>query len=155
MGTNGRMMDDVTARMAGAAHRDAEPDAVDAASRYGTSDRTQRRWWNDGPPIARDFGSYVMTCPKPFRILADVKTAAKVRHLEKMGNAELVEHFHDLRCQEKAIEGTDNANDCKRGMTMLDRAIDKERDAAVNEEEAACLRIFAARRMTEEEVFNG
>lgn len=144
---------DVLAAAAARAHADAEPDDQEAAARHGVSRRSGTRWRHEGPPAVRGFQTYLRLSPNPWRLVAETRTTAKHETIRKLSHAGLVERIRELRAAEKSIEGVDNGHDVTPGLPWLDRAAQKERDAAVNEELAACFRECACRRLTEEEVF--
>lgn len=144
---------DVLHLAAGAAHADVDPDDRVAAQRRGG---TRRKWTYaraQGPRALRDFQTYLLESPEPFRLEAHIKSLVKQMAIRKLSRADLIARFHELRGREKQLEGADNGNDVRAGLSWLDRAAQKERDAAVEEELAAVMREFAARGITEAEVF--
>lgn len=151
----GRRMDALRAA-AGLAHRDAARTSSSGAASYGTDARTQRRWFEEGPPVVREFTVFLSLADDVWRWVAHVKTTAKVLTLQKLTDEQLIERIRELRAREKAVEGEDNANDVRRGLTPLERAMAKERDAALDEELAAAFRVWAERPwLTEAEVLHG
>lgn len=151
---------DVLVHGAALAHADAERGQTDAAvaRRYsGAGRRTSRRaaseWKRVAPPEAREFHAYLLVVSDPYRIEASVRATVKQRAVGKLSTPELIARYIELRALEKAIEGVDNGNDVRVGMEWLERATQKERDSAVDAELAACCREFAARGLSEGEVF--
>ena len=69
------------------------------------------------------------------------------------GKYEIVDRIRELLVEDPILEGIDNANRFRRGLSMLDRAVDSERDAAVDLELTALYRECAARNLGEVEVF--
>lgn len=138
---------------AAAAHADVDPDDRLAAERRGG---TRRKWTYaraQGPRAVREFQNYLLHTPEPFRLEAHIKSLVKQMTIRKLSREDLIERFHELRAREKELEGGDNGNDVRTGLSWLDRAAQKERDAAVEEELAAVMREFAARGITEADVF--
>lgn len=146
---------DALASSAAAAHADAEPDDAASAVRHGWSRRTSNRARHEGPQQLRAFQVYLLNSPEPYRLEAHIRSLVKQRAMRNRSTTDLISDYHELRQREKATEGADNANDVRTGMAWLDRAAQKERDAAVDEELAAVMREFAARGITEREVFEG
>lgn len=140
------------AKAAARAHADAEPDDQQAAQRYGKARRTATHWRSTGPPQVRGFQTYLYLSSDPYRMVAEVKATAKHKAVEKETTPELIEGIRLLLRREKEAEGVDNGNDCRRGMNWLDRAAQKERDAAIDEELAARFRECACRGLKESEV---
>lgn len=146
---------DILGMSAALLHVDLDPDDQLAVHRRGKSRRTWNRARHEGPTEVRAFQTYLLQSTDPYRLLAHVKALVKGIAIRKLTRAELVERFHELRAREKELEGKDNGNDVRRGLGWLERAAQKERDAAVEEELAAVMREFAARGITEAEVFDG
>lgn len=151
------MIRDVIDALAAAAHGDTEPDDSAAVARGAApSRRTANRWRQAGRGSpAEAFGSFLLDCRDPFRMLAHVKALAKRAALAKLTNAELIERYRDLRIAEKQREAADTILDMDAAAGWLDRAAASERDAALDEECAAIERVFAERRITPAEVFGG
>lgn len=144
---------DVTARMAAHAHGDAQPNDKKAATDHRVSRRTANRWRHEGPPEIRDAQRFLYQSANPFRYRATLAAAAKQRAVSGLTDSEVVERIHELLPMEKEVEGRDNGNDTRRGIGLLDRALEKDRDAALNEELSALYREAASRGMTEKDVF--
>lgn len=148
---------DVIAAAAAAAHVDAEggrPDR-DAARRFSTSRRTVNRWTHDGPPAVREFSLYLLHSPDPYRVAVDALAIAKQHAIARKSTPDLIADYRALMQQECRVEAEDRMDDVQRGVSWLDRAAASARDAAVDAEKAACEREFAARGVTEAEVFGG
>lgn len=143
---------DVLNATAARAHADAEPNDRDAVARHGKSRRTWARARLEGPIEVRAFQTYVWASPDPYRLVAETKTTAKHRVIARLSDAELIERYIELRPRDKRLEAEDSADDFTRGVPWLDRSASSERDAAVNEEKAACEREFACRGIGEERV---
>lgn len=137
------------------AHADAEPDDVESARRHGTSRRTSNRSRHEGPRQLRAFQVYLLNSPEPYRLEAHVRSLVKQRAMRNRSTTDLIADYHELRAREKTTEGADSANDVTSGIGWLERAAQKERDAAVDGELAAVMREFAARGITEREVTEG
>lgn len=161
--TNGvdRRRRDVLTLSVAHAHNDAARGLTDTevARRYSEAvrpikARTVNDWHRIGPPEARAFAAYLLACSDPYRLEAHVKALVKGIAIRKLNREQLIDRFHELRAREKELEGADNGNDVRRGMCWLERAAQKERDAAVEEELAAVMREFAARGLTESEVMD-
>lgn len=140
---------------AAAVHADSEPDDAASAARHGWSRRTSNRARHEGPRQLRAFQLYLLNSPEPYRLEAHVRSLVKQRAMRNRSTSDLIADFHELRGREKATEGQDNANDVRHGLDWLERAAQKERDAAVEEELAAMMREFAARGVSERDVFEG
>lgn len=158
--TTGLRGRDVLIEGAAAAHADAELGRTDAdvARRYTnagrkTSRRAASEWRRVAPPESREFHAYLLVVSDPYRIEASVRATVKQRVLSKLSDADLIDRFHELRGVEKELEGIDNATDLRRGVDWIARAAQKERDAAIESELAACFREFATRGLGEQDVF--
>lgn len=144
------------------AHNDAERGHTDAdvARRHSTPGRplkvrTVNDWHRIGPPEVRAFASYLLACSDPYRLEAMVRSVVKQRAVERLSNAELIERYRELLAVEPRAEADDRVDDVGRGVCWLKRAAASERDSAIDAEKAACEREFAARGITEREVFEG
>lgn len=142
------------------AHNDAERGRTDAdvVRRYATADRplkvrTVNDWHRIGPPEARAFAAYLLTCSDPFRLEANVRATIKQRALSMLSNSELIDRYRELLALEPRVEADDRVMNLTRGACWMKRAAASERDAAIDAEKAACEREFAARGITEAEVF--
>lgn len=153
---------DVIAAVAGLAHADAERGhtAADVARRYsGAGRRTSRRaaseWTRTGTPEHREFTAYLLVVSDPYRIEASIRSTIKQRAISRLSNAELIHRYHELLAIEPRVEADDRVLCVTRGACWLQRAAASERDAAIDAEKAACEREFAARGITEAQVFDG
>jgi hypothetical protein len=153
---------DVLTAVVGMAHADAERGrtAADVARRYTRSGRkTSRRaaseWTRVGTPEHREFTAYLLVVSEPYRIEASVRATIKQRAISKLSDAELIDRYRDLLALEPRVEADDRVMGVTRGASWLDRAAASERDAAIDAEKAACEREFAARGITEGQVYGG
>lgn len=144
------------------AHNDAERGRSDSdlARRYTAAVRpvkvrTVNDWHRIGPPEARAFAAYLLVVSDPYRIEAAVRATVKQRALSKLSDAELIDRYRELLAIEPRVEADDRVKDVSRGLCWLQRAAASERDAAIDAEKAACEREFAARGLTERDVFDG
>ena len=143
---------DVTAMLAAGVHSDADP----TGSVMGRSSRRVRQWKSDGAGSPQDqFDRWFdqLSKDRRFRIISHLKALAKAEAVESLSDADLIARFHELRAAEKTREGEDTCLDLRRGVSWVDRARMKERDACLDEEVAAVCREFASRGITEAEVF--
>lgn len=140
---------DVTNGLAARAHSDANPSAKQSARRNRRGLSTEYRWRDSGPP---QLTSYLLNAPDKYRLVAHAKAIA-MEEIRKESRAEIIKKTRALLRQEKAVEGADNGNDVTRGINWLDRAAQKERDAAIDEELAARFRRCAELRIPETEIF--
>ena len=101
------------------------------------------------------FSQYLLDAERPWESLAHFLSIAKWRTIVDLSDVDLIERFWALLEMEKHIEGADNLMDCQNGHTWLERAQQKKRDAAINEELAAVCTEFAARGLTEATVNEG
>ena len=147
---------DVIAMGAALAHKDADGSSAVMAARMGRTDRTARRWKSDGTggPVDQH-DHYLLSVEHPFRVVAHVKTIAKIRAVINRPAKELIARFHEILLAEKGREAVDTSNDLRRGLTMLARAQAAESDAALDEEKAAICYECAARGITESQLFGG
>lgn len=160
--TNGvdlRRRDTLTLSVAHA-HNDSERGQTDRdlAQRYSAAIRpvkvrTVNDWHRIGPPEARAFAAYLLVCSDPFRVEAWVRATAKQRVLANLSDAELIERYRELLAIEPRVEADDRVKDVSRGICWIKRAAASERDAAIDAEKAAAEREFAARGITEAQVF--
>lgn len=146
---------DALVAAAAAVHADAEPDDAASARRHGCSRRTSNRARHEGPRQLRAFQVYLLNSPEPYRLEAHIRSLVKQRAMRNRSTTDLIADFHELRAREKTTEGADSANDVTTGLGWLERAAQKERDAAVEAELAAIMREFAARGVTERDVMEG
>jgi hypothetical protein len=153
---------DILTMAAGMAHADAERGrtASEVARRYSTAGRpTSRRaaseWRRVGLPEHREFTAYLLVCSDPFRIEASVRVTVKQRAIGKLTTPELITRYRELLAHEPRVEAEDRVLSVSRGVRWVERASASERDSAIDAEKAACEREFAARGVTEDEVFGG
>lgn len=153
---------DILTMAAGMAHADAERGrtASEVARRYSTAGRpTSRRaaseWRRVGLPEHREFTAYLLVCSDPFRIEASVRVTVKQRAIGKLTTPELIARYHELLAHEPRVEADDRVLSVSRGRRWVERAAASERDSAIDAERAACEREFAARGVTEDDVFGG
>lgn len=153
---------DVVAAAVGLAHADAERGhtAAEVARRYSTAGRKASRrraneWTRVGPPELREITSYLLVVSNPYRIEASIRTTVKQRAIGKLSTPALIERYHELLELEPTVEAQDRLGEVVRGMPWVERAALSERNAAVDAEKAACEREFAARGITERDVFEG
>lgn len=153
-GVDPRRRDALTASVA-IAHDDSEARQTDAqvGARHGLEARTVNDWRRTGPPEARAFASFLFESSDPYRWIASMKALAKQKVFRARSDEQLIDRFHELRGHEKRLEGVDNGQDLTPGLSWIDRAAAKERDAAVDEEISALMREFAARGISEARVF--
>lgn len=146
---------DAIHRGAALAHADSESGTVDreAALRYGTSRRSHARWRESGPPALREFTAYLLVSTDAWRVEAHVRSITKQRALARLSDPDLVARYHDLLAHEPRVEADDRVLDVSRGVCWMERAAASERDSAIDAEKAACEREFAARGLTEDDVF--
>lgn len=146
---------DVLAMGAALAHADAERGMKDreAMQRYGTSRRSHSRWRTEGPPPVRDVAGYLLACSDPYRVEAYLRSVIKMRALSRLSDADLILRYHELLAHEPRVEAEDRIDDVTRGVCWLQRAAVSERDSAIDAEKAACEREFAARGLSESDVF--
>jgi len=143
---------DILIAAAARVHEDA--DSVSTATMLGKTDRTGRRWKSDGRGSPQHaYSRYFLANPHKYRLLSHLKALAKAEAIQLLTNTALIARYHELHEMEKNLECQDTVTDLKRGVSWLDRAAMKERDAAIDEEIAAVCRELAARGITEEEVF--
>lgn len=149
-----RRRDVVTASVA-LAHADAERGHTNAevAARYALEPRTVSDWRRTGPPEARAFAGFLFESSDPWRWIASMKALARQRVFRDWTDDELIQHFHALRAKEKELESLDTVQDLRPGVSWLDRAAAKERDAGVDEKLSGLMREFAARGISEARVF--
>jgi hypothetical protein len=140
------MRRDITAMAAAVAHEDAHGavSQLEAAERHGRSDRTMRYWSTEGPPPMRQWAEYISRVPDPWRVAQWGIVEAKRATVCRLDDAGLIERIRDLRAYEKSVEASDNTLDAL-GCPLMESAAEKQRDAAINAELAACLMEAAAR----------
>ena len=138
------------------AHGDAHPRRKKAAANNAVTTRTERRWRTPadakGSPLDR-YSQYLETAQDPWRLLACNRVTVIQRTLQRWTNAQITDRIRELLVEDAIVEGIDNANRFRRGLSMLDRAVDSERDAAVDLELTALYRECAARNLGEVEIF--
>lgn len=142
---------------AATAHSDATPRLKRYAALYGVTQRTARRHRTPkdakGSPLDQHF-RYLDSIDDPWRVAAATMTYAKQLALKDLTNAQLIERIAELHEADALGEGEDNATRMRRGVSLLERAVATERDAAHDLELAACYREAAARGLRESDVMD-
>ena len=138
------------------AHAEAHPKHKRAAFDNGVTTRTERRWRTpseaQGSP-QEIYDRYLATAQDPWRLEAHNRATILQANLGSLTDRAIVARIHELNVDNAIVEGADNANRVRRGVSPADRATAHERDAAVEIELAALWRECAARGISEAEVF--
>lgn len=155
MTTTARQED--TRRYASAkAHRDAHPKKKRAARENGVSGRTEYRWGTPkdakGSPLEK-YSAYLLASQDPYRLIARNKAEVERMKAEKMTRDEVILRIRELHVQDPIQEAVDASNRARRGLRWRDRAVDAERDVAINAELAGLYLRAEELRITEAEVF--
>lgn len=154
MNRNDPVRDDAMHRSSAHAHKEAYPDDRECSEANDVHRTTPHRWSTSGrgSPLSR-FAKYFDAAPDQFRLLAHLETRSIQKTVRKLLTPDLVALFHrvvqedaDDECAERKLEVL--------GEDWLDLARAIEKDASSDLRKAACVREFAVRRLTREEVWS-
>jgi hypothetical protein len=123
----------------------------------GVTERTARNHRSptaaQGSPLYRHL-TYLDAVDDPWRIEAATRAHVMLRTLRRLTNAQLIERISELLRADATAEGCDNAAKATRGLSLAERAVLSERDAAIDIELAACYRLAAERGLKESDVMD-
>ncbi len=145
---------DVMKAASGQAHADTYPSDKKCAIALKTTRETANRWKRNGGPV-ESFALYMENAPDRFRAQAHIISRRIQEDLERLTNAELIAEYHKTIKAEPHVEAEDRTLDVTPGIAWLDRAAASERDSAIDARKAAIERLFAVRRLTEQQVNEG
>lgn len=149
-------LEDHLAVMAAASNTDSERSDKRAAYAHGKDRSTVNRWRNlgKGSPVHACI-QYVQRCADPMRVAATILSAARMTRLGGKSTGELIELYWQCRAAESQREHEDRALDSRRPdeWDWSENAAASERDAATDTLKASIERIFAARRVSAEQVW--
>lgn len=141
---------DVQRRLAGRAHRAANPNPKRSARKNGRDLSTDYRWAESGPDPLRQ---YMLNCEDPWVLVGHVKAWAMER-TDRMTREEAIEAYRSILLAEKTQEAANTALDLTRGACWLERSESSERDAGHDEAKAALERKLALLRVKDSEVWS-
>lgn len=141
---NPRLMDTIREGSA-RAHRDAVATPKKEALRMDVSERTARRWCQDGPPQLTKLAVYMTGHPDGHRIAAHVLALAD-DDVARMTKDELILEYRRLLVEECALEADDRRSLVEHS-SWMDIAARSERNSASDARKAAIVRQFALRRI--------
>lgn len=142
----------VVKTLTGVAHADAEPEPKKAARRYSTSLRMQYFNREQGPSVMRRAQLWLMKSAFALRHAASLMGAAQQSLLEGKTEAEVITMYHDALAHEKGAEAEDTKADLS-GCAWELAAIAAERDLTFDAQKLACIRFFAAHRISRARVW--
>lgn len=139
------------------AHRDASPNTKRAAARNRVTLRTAQKWAKPdaGGSPQETYNRYLETAENPFRLEAHCRAVVMQRHLARLSDRELIDRIHMALARDAGDEGADNVAKVTRGLSLHERAVIAERDAATDIELASLYREAAARGIGEARIFGG
>ena len=140
------------ARSSGHAHADIYPSDSKCALALGIHRATANRYRKNGGRL-QELADYVTNAPDTFRIMAHLESWNIQKRIKNLPTPDLTKRYHEVLQEERDAENDDSKLDVLLGSSWLDRARASERDAAINLEKSGIEREFAARGVTEAEVW--
>lgn len=142
--------------MSARAAQDAGPNKKRVAFANGVTVRTVRRWYTpseaQGSPL-ESFTRYLATAEDAFRVVAHLRATVVQNTLTRLSAREIVDRIHQLLPTDAVDESADNVAKVSRGLSLAERAVIAERDAATDLELAALYAEAASRGLSEADVF--